>query len=79
MNFLSTSILGDTVIGVRINAILIGFLVAVISFLFMKYLFKDEKLAFLTSVFLYGIYSYNFSSIFFLTDSPLLLFWALNF
>ncbi len=77
LNFISTSILGDTVIGVRINAILIGFLVAVFSFLFMKYLFKDEKLAFLTSVFLYGIYSYNFSSIFFLTDSPLLLFWAL--
>ncbi|HEV08863.1 MAG TPA: glycosyl transferase, partial [Sulfurihydrogenibium azorense] len=40
LNFLSTSILGDTEIGVRINAIILGFFIAIITYVFSKELFK---------------------------------------
>lgn len=78
MNALSTSILGDTEIGVRINAILIGFVLAMLVFVFTKYLFKDEKMALFSSFFIYGFYTYDFASIIFLTDTPLVLFWVLT-
>lgn len=71
LNFLSTSIFGDTEIGVRISAIFLGFLTALGVFFFSRYFFKDEKLAFFSSVFLYFVPSYQLGSILFLTDSPL--------
>ncbi|GAB6072548.1 glycosyltransferase family 39 protein [Venenivibrio stagnispumantis] len=78
LNFISTSILSDTEIAVRINAIIIGFLLAIITFFFTKYLFKDEKLAFFSSLFIYFIPAYDIASIIFLTDTPLALFWGLT-
>lgn len=77
LNFLSTSILGDTEIGVRINAIILGFFMAVGVYFFTKYLFKDEKLAFFSSVFIYFIPVYQLSSILFLTDTPLAFFYLM--
>ncbi|MDM7274043.1 glycosyltransferase family 39 protein [Sulfurihydrogenibium azorense] len=75
LNFLSTAVLGDTEIGVRINAIILGFLIALITYLFSLYLFKDEKLAFFNSVFIYFIPAYDIASILFLTDTPLAFFY----
>ncbi|MEZ0324144.1 MAG: glycosyltransferase family 39 protein [Hydrogenothermaceae bacterium] len=77
LNFISTSILGDTEIGVRINAIILGFLTAIGVYLFTKYLFKDEKLAFFSSLFIYFTPSYDIASIIFLTDTPLAFFYLL--
>ncbi len=78
MNFLSTSILGDTELGVRINAIVVGFLIGILSYLFMKHLFKSPKLAFVSSVFISIFLPYDLASILFLTDTPLALFWVLT-
>ena len=78
MNYLSTSILGDTEIGVRINAILIGFFIGILSYLFMNYLFKNPKLSFFTSLFVVLFLPYDLASILFLTDTPLALFWVLT-
>lgn len=77
MNFLSTSILGDTEIAVRLNAIVLGFGIAVITYFFSKELFKDEKVAFFNSVFIYFIPAYDIASTIFLTDTPLAFFYLL--
>lgn len=77
LNFLSTSLLGDTEIGVRINAIILGFFMALGVFFFTRELFKDEKLAFFSSVFIYLLPTYQLASILFLTDSPLGFFYLL--
>lgn len=77
LNFLSTSILGDTELGVRINAIVFGFLIALAVYYFSYYLFKDTKLAFFSSLFIYFIPTYQLSSILFLTDTPLAFFYLM--
>ncbi|MGC9006323.1 MAG: ArnT family glycosyltransferase [Sulfurihydrogenibium sp.] len=77
LNFLSTSILGDTEIGVRINAIILGFFIAIITYVFSKELFKDEKVAFFNSVFIYAVPAYDIASVIFLTDTPLAFFYLL--
>ena len=77
LNYISTTILGDTEIGVRINSIVLGFLIAIITYLFSKYLFKDERLALFISLFIYLIPAYNIASIIFLTDTPLAFFYLL--
>ncbi len=78
LNAVSTAFLGDTEIGVRINAVAIGFLAGVITYIFAEYLFKDKKLAFFSSFFVIGIPAFDIASIIFLTDTPLLLFWILT-
>ncbi len=78
MNFISTSIFGDTELGIRINAILIGFFIGIIVYLFVRDIFKDENLAFFSSIFLIGIPAYQIGSYIFLTDAPLALFWLLT-
>ncbi|WP_457644057.1 glycosyltransferase family 39 protein [Persephonella sp.] len=86
MNAFSTTILGDTEIGVRINAVILGFLTAVLTYIttytIFKSYFNDKKeleiFAFATSIFIYGIVGYNIASIIFLTDTPLIFFWILT-
>ncbi|WP_457625642.1 glycosyltransferase family 39 protein [Persephonella sp.] len=78
MNFLSTSIFGDTELGVRINAILIGFIIGILVFVFVREIFKDDKIAFFSSVFVAGVPAFQVGSYIFLTDSPLALFWILT-
>lgn len=77
LNFLSTSIFGDTEIGVRINAIVFGFFTALGVYFFSRYIFKDEKVAFFSSIFIYFIPTYQLSSILFLTDTPLAFFYTM--
>ncbi|NPA52350.1 MAG: glycosyltransferase family 39 protein, partial [Aquificae bacterium] len=77
-NAISTSILGDTEIGVRINAVLISFGVGILFYLFGFFLFKDKKLAFFSSLFVLAVPAFEIASIIFLTDTPLLLFWVLT-
>ncbi len=77
LNFLSTSVLGDTELGVRINAILIGFFIALITYLFTEKLFRCSTKAFWASMLVYAMPFYHGTSLFFSTDSPLILFWLL--
>jgi len=86
MNAISTAILGDAELGVRINAIILGGLIAVITYFLAKEIFKGyftdnenlERFAFFCSVLIYGTVGYNLASILFLTDTPLLFFFSLT-
>ncbi|WP_461832323.1 glycosyltransferase family 39 protein [Aquifex sp.] len=77
INFLSTAILGNTEIGVRINAVILSFLLSLITYKFVKELY-DEKTAFLSSVLPNILLGFSVNSILFTTDSPLIFFWALS-
>ncbi|NPA33262.1 MAG: phospholipid carrier-dependent glycosyltransferase [Aquificae bacterium] len=77
MNALSTAILGDTELGVRINAILLSFFLSLITYVFVRKLF-DEKVAFIASTFPNLFVGFSLNSVLFTTDSPLLFFWALS-
>ncbi|MFA5328882.1 MAG: glycosyltransferase family 39 protein [Prolixibacteraceae bacterium] len=75
LNWFSTLVFGNTVLGIRINAVIIGMLISIVSYLLSFELFKNQNTAILaavvTNVFPFLLYS----SVFFSTDSPLLLFW----
>lgn len=75
LNWLSTTLLGDTVGAIRINAVILGFLTSIFTYLLAWELFKDQPTAFLAAV-LTNIFPFLLhSSIIFTPDSPLLLFW----
>jgi 4-amino-4-deoxy-L-arabinose transferase-like glycosyltransferase len=75
LNWLSTSVFGDTVLGVRINAVIIGLLTSIVSYILAFELFKNTKTALVTAV-VTNIFPFLLSSsIFFTTDTPLLFFW----
>ena len=75
LNWFSTSIFGDTEVGIRINAVIIGFLIAIVSYLLAYALFKNSETAFLTAV-ISNLFPFLLhSSIIFTTDSLLLFFW----
>lgn len=77
MNFLSTHVFGNTELGVRINAILLSFLLSLITYFFAKKLFS-EKVAFVASVVPNLFTGFSINSVLFTTDSPLIFFWALS-
>lgn len=77
MNFISTSILGNTELGVRINAILLSFLLSLITYFFVKRIF-DERVALISSVFPNLFVGFAINSVIFTTDAPLIFFWALS-
>lgn len=75
LNWFSTSLLGNSVLGIRINAVMIGFLASVVTYLLTYVLFKNLQTAFsaalVTNIFPFLLHS----SIFFTPDSLLILFW----
>ncbi|NPB07369.1 MAG: glycosyltransferase family 39 protein [Aquificae bacterium] len=77
MNALSTALLGNTEIGVRINAITLSFLLSVATYFFARRLF-GEKVAFFSSVLPNLFVGFSLNSVLFTTDSPLLFFWGLS-
>jgi 4-amino-4-deoxy-L-arabinose transferase-like glycosyltransferase len=75
LNWFSTLLLGNTILGIRINAIIIGLLISIVSYLLSFELFKNRNAALLTAL-VTNIFPFLLnSSFFFSTDSPLLLFW----
>ena len=77
LNFISTHLLGNTEIGVRINAILLSFFLSLATYFFVKHLF-DKRVAFVASTLPNLFVGYSINSILFTTDSPLLFFWGLS-
>jgi 4-amino-4-deoxy-L-arabinose transferase-like glycosyltransferase len=75
LNWFSTLVFGNTVLGIRINAVIIGLLTSLVSYMLAFELFKDHKTAILTA-FVSNIFPFLLSSsVFFTTDSLLLFFW----
>lgn len=75
MNWLSTLIFGNTVFGIRINAVIIGILISIVSYQLSFELFKNQNTAILAAVITNVFPFLLHSSVLFSTDSPLLLFW----
>lgn len=78
VNYISTSILGDTEIAVRINAILFGLGTAWVVFKFTEFLFHSRKMAFWASLILSAMPFWMLFSTFHMTDSELTFFWILS-
>jgi len=75
LNWFSTWIFGNTVFGIRINAVIIGLLISIVTYLLSFELFKNQNAAVLAAL-ITNIFPFLLdSSVFFTTDSPLLLFW----
>ncbi|WP_461632968.1 ArnT family glycosyltransferase [Labilibaculum euxinus] len=78
LNWFSTSLLGNTPLGIRINAILIGFGIAMTCYYLTLELFHNRRTAAIASFLSYVLPFIWLPSSFFTTDSPLLLFWLLS-
>ncbi len=77
LNFISTQILGNTELGVRINAVLLAFLLSLATYFFVKKVF-DEKVAFVASTLPNLFVGLSINAVIFTTDSPLIFFWGLS-
>lgn len=78
VNFLSTSLIGATELGVRINAIIIGFILPLLIFQFSKILSLSDRIAFFAAIILMVMPFYNIISLVFITDSLVVIFWLLT-
>jgi len=76
--FLSTQIFSDSVLGIRIIAIIIGFVVPLVTYRFALELFKSSKIAFYSTIILFTLPHYHYVSMIFSTDSLVILFWLLT-
>jgi 4-amino-4-deoxy-L-arabinose transferase-like glycosyltransferase len=78
VNFLSTSLIGTTELGVRINAMIIGFILPLLIFQFSKILSYSDRIAFFAAIILMVMPFYNIISLVFTTDSLVVLFGLLT-
>ena len=76
VNYVSTGLLGDTELAIRINAVISGFIIGIIVFLLASAILRDQKKAFLSSVLLIAFPYFWIISYFFTTDSLVTLFWV---
>ncbi len=74
LNYCSEWLFGHSEFSIRINAILLGFLTSIVTYLFTKELFKDKFKAFIASLLVYAMPFYLNAGLFFSTDAPLLFF-----
>ncbi len=77
LNMISTAIFGNTEIGVRINPILMSFVLSILVFLFVRKLF-DEITALFSSIIPNLFVGTAINSILMTTDAPLLFFWGIS-
>lgn len=77
-NFLSTLIFGNTELGVRINAIVVGFILPILVYNFAYELFKNYGIAFTAAIILMAMPFYHTISLIFTTDTLVTLFWLLS-
>ncbi len=77
LNFISTHILGNTELGVRINAVVLSFLLSVVTYFFAKKLF-NEKVAFVSSTLPNLFVGLSINAVIFTTDAPLIFFWGIS-
>lgn len=79
LNFISTSLLGNTEFAVRFWPAIFGFLSSLLIFQLSKELFKSEKIAFWLGLLPNAFVGFNALSFIFTTDTPLFFFWGLSF
>lgn len=77
LNYISTAILGNSEIGVRINAIVFGVGISWVTFIFGTYLFS-KKVGFWSAMLLQAMPFWWLASTFHMTDTSLTFFWILS-
>lgn len=77
LNFLSTGIIGNTELGVRINAIACGIGISWVTYLFGSYLY-GPKAGFWSALVIQSMPVWWLASTFHMTDSSLTFFWTLG-
>ena len=77
INFLSTHIFGNTELGVRINAVILSFLLSLATYFFVNRLFNN-KVAFIASTLPNLFVGLSVNAVIFTTDSPFIFFWGLS-
>ena len=76
LNFVSTSLLGNTELAVRITPILLSFLLSIASYFFVRKVL-DEKSAIIMSTLPQLTVGFSINSILMTTDAPFVFFWSL--
>lgn len=77
MNFLSSKLLGNSELAVRITPILLSFLLSIFTYLFVKKIF-DKKVALIASTLPQLTIGYAINSLLMTTDAPFIFFWSLS-
>jgi 4-amino-4-deoxy-L-arabinose transferase-like glycosyltransferase len=77
VNFLTTSLLGNTELAVRITPIVLSFLMSIFTYLFAKKLF-DERVAIISSTLTQLSVGLAINSLLMTTDALLIFFWGLS-
>jgi len=78
VNWLSTHLFfGNTELGIRINAIAAGFVVVIYIYKLTHLLFRNEGMALTASLLIHAVPLFALTTLFFTTDSLLLLFWTI--
>lgn len=77
LNFISTSLFGNTELGVRITPILLSFILSMVVFLFVRRLF-DERVALLSSTLPNLFIGTAINSLLMTTDAPFVFFWGVS-
>ncbi|HPR86014.1 MAG TPA: glycosyltransferase family 39 protein [Prolixibacteraceae bacterium] len=76
LNHFSTLLLGDTILGVRINAVITGLLLSIATYFLALEIFKSQPKAIVASL-ISNVFPFVISiSSFYTTDTPLLFFWT---
>ncbi len=78
-NFISTQLLGDTAVAIRINAVLFAAGTAWVVYLMTLYMFKSAKMGLVAVLMLLVMPFFHLASFFHTTDSSLMFFWVLSF
>ncbi|RLJ70319.1 4-amino-4-deoxy-L-arabinose transferase-like glycosyltransferase [Hydrogenivirga caldilitoris] len=77
LNFLSTSVFGNTELGVRITPVILSFVMSVLLYIFVNKLF-NERVALLSSVIPNLFVGTAINSVLMTTDAPLVFFWGVT-
>lgn len=77
LNFLSTHLFGNTIFAIKFWPILFSFLEFLIIYKFSLKLYKDKRVAFLSSTLPNFTSGFNINSILMTTDAPFLFYWAI--
>lgn len=78
LNWFSTWLFGVHEWSVRINAVLLSILTGIVVYLLALELYKSTRLAYYSSILILFFPGFVYSSIYFTTDAPLVLFWVLS-
>jgi len=76
-NYLACSILGNTELAVKANALLVGFILPFVLYWIALDLFRSARMAFYSVLIMFAMPHYNYIALIFMTDTYSYFFWLL--